>query len=155
MSGLFSIVVFIALNVIPADVNVFEIADPAGGTVNGKPVEKVMRFTKQETGGWQAVDLPRDELGTFSLDGNKLTVAPPEDERKRGNTKSMVASMDSMLNIPNEVDWTSITKLELKRDGHASLSRKPNQVSVEITIGSGERSSKRTLIVRWKEKEQE
>ena len=111
--------------------------------------------TRRWTQPLAAVDLPRDELGTFSLDGNKLTVAPPEDERKRGNTKSMVASMDSMLNIPNEVDWTSITKLELKRDGHASLSRKPNQVSVEITIGSGERSSKRTFIVRWKEKEQE
>jgi hypothetical protein len=155
MSMLFSIVVFIALNIIPADISVFEIADPAGRTVNGKPVEKVIRFTKQDAGGWQVVDLPRDELGTYTLEGNKLTVAPPEDERKRGNTKSMATPMDSILDIPKELDWTSITKLELKRDGHASISRKPNQVSVEITMGSGERSRQQTFIIRWKDKDQE
>ena len=155
MSGIFAIVVFIALNVIPADVKVLEIADPAGRTVNGKPVEKVIRFTKQEAGGWQAVDLPRNEFGTYTLEGNKLTVSPPEDERKRGNTTYLVMPMDSIVNIPKEVDWTSITKRELERDGHASISRKPNQVSVEITIGSDERSKQQTFIIRWKEKEQE
>jgi len=123
MPIVFSIVVFIALNVIPADISVFEIAAPGGRTVNGRPVEKVIRFTKQEDGGWQAVDLPRDEFGIYSLDGNNLTVAPPEDERKRGNAKPMVKPMDSILDIQKDMDWTSITKLELKRGGHASRFR--------------------------------
>lgn len=152
MSMFFSIVVFIALHVIPADVNVFEIADPAGKTVKGEPVEKGIRFTKNEAGGWDAVDRKQDDLGHFTLDGTTLRVAPPEDEQKRGNTKTTAMPMDSVLKLQKEMDWNSIARIELMHEGRAAITRGTNEVTVAIIMGSGEALKQQTFIIRWKEK---
>lgn len=40
--------------------------------VNGDVLEEGIRFEKQEGGGWRAIDLPNNQLGTFSLEENQI-----------------------------------------------------------------------------------
>ena len=145
----FCVAVFIALNIVPSDITVLEIVDPAGRTANGQTLAKVIRLTKKDTGGWSAVDLPKDELGSFVLQGTKLGLAPPEDERRRGNRKEIAVDMGKVLSLPDALDWSKVRELQLNRRGTATISRKEKEAALDIGIVVRDKMVKRNLLIRW------
>lgn len=150
MSTFFAIIVFIALNLVPANVRSFEVVDPEGRTLNGKPLEKVVRFTKQPTGSWKAVDLPRDDLGTYTLAGQVLKVECPEKKRPE-----MSLPMGAILDLSKSIDWATVAQLTSKRDGNVSISRQPNQLAITMDARAagqpGDKPKTKSIIIRWKE----
>lgn len=54
----------------------------------------------------------------------------------------MKVPMATLLILPDDIDWATIPKLELTREGQVTISRKPNEVAVEITVGVGEHARK-------------
>lgn len=150
MSTFFAIIVFIALNLVPANVKSFDVVDPEGRTLDGKPLEKVVRFTQQPAGSWKAVDLPRDDLGTYILAGQTLKVACPEKK-----LAGMDLPMGSLLDLSKPIDWATVTQLTSKSGSNFSISRHPNQLSITMDTGTanqpGGKPKTKSIIIRWKE----
>ena len=111
------IIILIALNVIPPDVDVFEIVDHSA-KINGRPVKKVIRFTRQKAGDWQAVDLPEKQAGIYGFDAKslKLIISVEPGVKQRYDIREI-------LKEPKSVDWQKDVKIPLHSGGTARLSR--------------------------------
>lgn len=150
MSFLFSIVVFIALNSIPADIITFDIVSQKQRFVNDKPVEKVIRFTKQDNGSWEAVDLPQDSIGNFKLDKTILVLTPPAAKKDRSKMKEMVMDLRSMVALPEKPDWSQPQKMTFKPSGSVSITPGNKEVKIGIELKKEGQSKNINYQVRWK-----
>lgn len=149
MSFLFSIVVFIALNSIPADVKTFEIISQQQRFVNDKPVEKVIRFTKQDE-NWAAVDLPKDPIGNFKLDKTILVLTPPAAKKGRSRMKEMVMDLSSIVTLPENPDWSKVQTMTFKPSGSVSVTPEDKQVKVDFELKKSGKPQKANYLIRWK-----
>ena len=131
------IIILIALNVIPPDVDVFEIVDHSA-KINGRPVKKVIRFTRQKAGDWQAVDLPEKQAGIYGFDAKslKLIISVEPGVKQRYDIREI-------LKQPKSVDWKKDVKIPLYSGGNARLSRQKTQVSVKLP------NRPRKFIISW------
>jgi hypothetical protein len=155
MSPVFAIIVFIALNVVPLDLDSFQIVDPAGRGGDGQRIEKVVEFTRQPDGAWRAVDLPLDEIGAYAVNGESLTVSPPAGEQARGAPPKMAMDMARIIDIGPGTDWATMREVSIKTGGMATLSRQPGQVTVDMMAPAGVDARKRSFQIRWKAKKPE
>jgi len=56
----------------------------------------------------------------------------------------------SSPDLPEDPDWSTLTRLELKANGHVVLGRQEIGVAVTIGVGEGETVEKQTVLIRWK-----
>ena len=150
MSFLFSIVVFIAFNSIPADVTTFEVVNQQGRFVNEKPVEKVIRFTRQDNGSWEAVNLPQDSIGNFKLDKTILVLTPPPAKKDRSLMKEMVMDLRSIITLPEKPDWSKSQQMTFKPSGSVAITPGNKEVKIDIELKQEGQSKKINYQVRWK-----
>lgn len=150
MSSIFAIMVFIAFNVVPADQDGFQIVDPAGKTSNGQAVETVVEFTRQPDGAWRMLNRRRDRSVTCALNGKMLTVTPPEDEQKSGNNKPITLDVGDAIRIAPDTDWSTVSEFMMHNGGKVTLTRQPDQVTVDLVNGAGADAKKHTFQIRWK-----
>ncbi len=93
--SLIEILIVIALNVFPADVESFTIRHPGENDA--------IRLTRQADGGWRM--LP-DEIGAvFHVEGGNLTVKAGEREHTR--------DFAELLGIPEGADWSTLESVEI------------------------------------------
>jgi len=85
---------FMAIMMVPEDVNQFTIA------VHGKRIE----WTRQET-GWRAVELPRDDWGTYSVEGTEVTIA--------GEGHNLKTDIARFLAMPEDLNWKKATEIQV------------------------------------------
>ncbi len=85
---------FLAIMMVPEDVNQFTIA------VQGKEIQ----WTKQED-GWHAVDLPRDDWGTYSVKGSEITIT--------GEGHVLKTNISRFLTLPEDLDWKKAAEIQV------------------------------------------
>jgi hypothetical protein len=85
---------FIAIMMVPEDVNQFTIA------VQGKEIQ----WTRQEA-GWHAVELPRDDWGTYSVEGTEVTITVEGHKLK--------TNIGRFLTMPENLDWKKAAEIQL------------------------------------------
>ena len=85
---------FMAIMMVPKDVNQFTIA------VQGKEIQ----WTRQEA-GWQAVELPRDDWGIYSVKGTEVTIT--------GEGHKLKTNIGRFLTMPENLDWKKTTELQV------------------------------------------
>ena len=85
---------FMATMMVPEDVNQFTIA------VYGKEIQ----WTRQES-GWQAVELPRDDVGTFSVKGTEITIS--------GEGHVLKTNISRFLSLPDDIDWKKAEEIQV------------------------------------------
>lgn len=141
----FAVALYVALLTTPADHNRFTIAQPDG--------RKTMEFTRQADGSWAVRQLPvrpenpKDESGLVRLDGTKLVLAGPADERNPG--KEAKVDMMEILDLPAAVDWAKIEKLSLKnKTGGGPIVLKREKDSLVLTQDEPVLLTK-PAIIRW------
>lgn len=83
---------FLAIMLVPEDVHQFTIA------VQGEQIQ----WTQHKT-GWYAVELPRDDWGSYKVEGTEVTVA--------GEGREMKTKISRYLEIPEHLDWKKATEI--------------------------------------------
>jgi len=131
MMSIFAILLVAVLNLIPADVSTFTMVMHETETI---------RFTKQADGGWNAVELPKDDLGTFYVDGGKLTM--------KGEGKQSTTDISAVLGVNSETDWQKLTELKLGAVP-IQIQRQENGFDFVLTQKNGDSEIKKTFTVRW------
>lgn len=156
MSFTFIIIAFIAFNVVPPEAGIFQIVEPGGILANGKPVDKVVEFSKQSDGRWRVAGVPGDPLGTWAFNGKTLSVTPPGNEQKQDDTKPAVYEYDiaTVLGIGQDTNWTTVQDIVMKNGAKAALSRQAAQVTVDLAAEPNTIVKKGTFQIRWKEQKE-
>lgn len=152
MTSVFAIVVLIALNVVPADLDRFQIVALTGETVNGPPVEQVIEFIRQPDGAWAAGRMGEgrgDRSVTFALNGSALTVTPPEEVQMRRNEQPVTLNVDQFMRVDPETNWATVTEFAMPNGGKAMLVRKSGQVTVSLASGAEPEAQRHTFHIRW------
>jgi hypothetical protein len=85
---------FLAIMMVPEDVKQFTFA------VHGKEIQ----WTRQET-GWHAVELPRDDWGTYSVKGTEVTIS--------GEGREMKTNISRYLTLPGDLDWQKAAEIQV------------------------------------------
>jgi hypothetical protein len=85
---------FMAIMMVPKDVNQFTIA------VQGKEIQ----WTRQEA-GWHAVELPRDDWGTYSVAGTEVTIT--------GEGHKLKTNISRFLTLPENLDWKKAAEIQV------------------------------------------
>ncbi len=137
MMSIFAILIVVVLNLVPADVTTFTMQMNENET---------LRFTKQAEGGWNAVELPKDDLGTFYVDGTKLTM--------KGEDREHTQNLAKMLGVDEDVDWKELKEIKLGA-APVQIERKKNGLDFILTAKREGSETKRTFKVRWDRKERE
>lgn len=136
MMSIFAILVVVVLNLVPADVTTF--------TMQMNPAE-TMRFTKQGDGGWSAIKLPRgDDLGTFYVDGTKLTM--------KGEGKERTQDLAKILGVDEGFDWKEMKAVKLGATP-VQVERQSNGLDFVLREKKEDSPAKPTFKVRWDLKE--
>ncbi len=134
MMSIFAILLVAVLNLVPADVSTFTMVMHENETI---------RFTKQADGGWNAVELPKDDLGTFYVDGTKLTM--------KGEGKTHTQDLATMLGVNSKTDWSKIK--ELKMGGTPiQIQRKKSGIDFVLSHKKEDEVISRTFKVSWDSK---
>ena len=89
----YTIILVVALNLVPADVTMFTL----------EMYENHSTFTRQADGGWNTVEYPGAGLSTFYVDGTKLTTK--EDGRKD------TLDLSELISIDKDTDWKKLKKI--------------------------------------------
>ena len=85
---------FMAIMMIPEDVNQFTIA------IRGKEIQ----WTRQEA-GWRAVELPKDDWGNYAVKGTEVTIT--------GEGHSLKTNISRFLTLPENLDWKKTAEIQL------------------------------------------
>ena len=135
----FSIIVAMVLNLIPADVTSFTIAEDVRG-------RETIRLTKQADGGWKMSDGPKGDMGALYVDGAKLTM-------KDGGKKQTVDLSDH-LDIDKDTDWSKLDALKLK-GATFKIERKPNGLDLRLQDAKKDEGLGKLVKVRWEKNKKE
>ena len=137
MTSIFSFLLVVVLNVIPADVTTFTMERSENDTIRD-----TIRFTKQADGGWKALKLPNTDLGTLSVDGTKVTM---DFEGKKHTT-----DLAKILGLDEGTDWKTLKEIKVG-SLPIQIERKTNQLNFIIqTEKKGDTEIKRTIKVQWR-----
>jgi len=131
---MFATLLVVILNLIPVDVSTFTMA------MDGNDV---IRFTKQADGGWNAVELPDDDLGIFHVDGAVLTM--------KGEGREKTQDLSKMLGVGAATDWKKLKEIKFGSD-LVQIQRKANGLDLIPKEANGEGEVKHAVAVRWKVK---
>lgn len=134
MTSIFATLLVVILNLIPADVSTFTM---------GMDGNNVIRFTKQADGGWNAVELPDDDLGIIHVDGAVLTM--------KGEGREKTQDLSKMLGVGAATDWKKLKEIKFGSD-LLQIQRKANGFDLILMEANGERELKHAAAVRWKVK---
>ena len=129
----FSIIVAMVLNLIPADVTSFTIAEGVKG-------RETIHLTKQADGGWKMSDGPNRDMGTIYLDGTKLTV--------KNDGKKQTVDLSGHLDIDKDTDWEKLKTISLK-GATLKIDRKPNGLDLVLREGKKDGGRGESMKVRW------
>ena len=111
---------FLATLLLPADVGQFNI------NVQGKTIQ----WTKQDT-SWHAVELPKDDWGTYSVSSNVVTVA--------GEGKEWKTDVTTFLAIPSTADLATIKSIPTAKGAFGTpvtIKREENKITLSQTKGA-------------------
>jgi len=131
MMAIFAILLVAVVNLIPADVSTFTMVMHENETI---------RFTKQADGGWSAIELPKDSLGTFYVNGTKLTM--------KGEGKTHTQDFAKVLGVDGKTDWSQLKAITL---GHrpVQIDRKKSGIDFILSEKKEGKISTRTFKVHW------
>lgn len=130
---MFSMIIAIVLNLIPADVTSF--------TVEGLHEGKVLRCTQQAGGDWILADeAGKGDRVAFRVDGTKLTM--------KDAGKEQTVDLADHLGIDKDADWSKIKELEI-RGGALAIERKPDGLDLVFRPGKKDDADQRRIRVRW------
>lgn len=116
MIPLFEILFFIAVNLVPADVPSFSIAE------DGK---NKIQFIRQNDGGWEVKE-PKERSGTWRLDATKVSVT-----RTDGGSETDLAQQ---FTIPTNANWRTLKEIHL---GQTTIRIGRQPAGAKITFGDG------------------
>ena len=131
MMSILAILVVVVLNLVPSNVTTFNMQMNENDTI---------RFTRQSDGGWNAVKLPKNDLGTFYVDGAKLTM--------KGEGKKYTQDISTMLGVDKDTDWKKLKEVKFG-DSPLQIERKEDGLDLILTEKDGDRETKQTFKVRW------
>ncbi|QQL44803.1 hypothetical protein [Sulfuriroseicoccus oceanibius] len=135
-TSLFSLILVIILNIVPADVSSFTVQAPEAG--------QPMHFTKQDDGGWLAKMGPGDEEATFLVKGTEITIKSEGDERSQ--------DMGPLLGLDADTDWHKLEEVALG-GGTIRIKRVDNGVDFALEDNEGKSvEDAGTVKVRWTRK---
>ena len=131
MISFLAILIVVALNLVPGNVTTFTIQ------MNEK---ESISFTKQSDGGWKAVALPKDDLGTYQVDGAKLTI--------NGQGKTYTQDFSTMLGVDKNSDWKNLKAIRYG-DTPVLIDRKENGFDLIRKVKEGGGETNQIYKVRW------
>lgn len=131
MNSVLPMLIAVVLNLVPGEVTTF--------TMEVEERE-IMHFTKQADGGWKARSQPDHDLGTFYVDGAKLT--------NKRDGKEQTQDLSRMLGVGKDTSWM---KLKTFRFGDAKISivHKENGLDFNFRERRGTKVINETWPVRW------
>jgi hypothetical protein len=125
----------VVLNLIPKEVSMFTMEMNKGD---------VMRYAKQEDGGWSLVQPQSKSNPTFHVAGTKLTV--------KADDRAQTLDLAKILGVGENADWH---KLKQTQTGTLPLQieGKTNGVDFILQAKKGAESVSQVINVRWQGKE--
>ena len=136
---LFSLIIAIVLNLIPADVTSFTVESERA----------TLRCTKQAGGDWILADESgRGNRVAFHVDGTKVTMKEAE--------KEQTVDLGDHLGIDKDADWSKIKTFNI-RDNALAIERKPDGLDLVFQPERKVDANQQRIRVRWEvdEKPQE
>jgi len=109
------------LNLAPADVTTFTIRMNSDETT---------RFTKQQDGGWSALQLPNKDLGVFYVDGTKL--------RTHHNGKQHKQDFAKMLGVDENPEWQGINEVQVGSTTSIQIERRESGLELIMNTERGD-----------------
>lgn len=131
MSSVFAVLVVAVLNLVPAEVNEFTMEMPG---------DEKIRFTRRAEDGWRAVEQPDDDLGTFRVDGTKVTMNIGGRER--------MYDFARFFDVDENTTWSELKQIEFG-SRTIRIQRKDNGIDFVMAGGGGNQDEPRTFKVRW------
>jgi len=135
MMSLFTVALIIALNLIPDQVSSFTMQMKGVGNEN-----KRMHFTLQEDGGWRGVEHPKDHIGTFYLDSEKLII------KGEGNEHSI--NLSSIFALEAEAEWSQLNEVRFGSK-LIRINRLDNGLDISLVVDGGEPEEQAEFEIRW------
>jgi len=131
MSSVLVVLLIAVLNMLPANVQTF--------TMEMAP-ETTIQFTKQKDGGWVGSTHPGEEIGTFYVNGTKMTV--------KSKAKEHTDDFAQLLGTDEKTDWKTIGELKVGPTP-LKIERKTNGVDFVLKQKNQDREETKTFKVRW------
>src|SRR2546425_165321 len=127
---------FIAVMLIPADVREFTIE------LQGKNIQ----WTKGPSSAWQAVDLPKEIAGDYSVTNGIVTV--------RNNGKDSKTDVSQFLKLGKPSDFSKVRQIEVARESLGTpilIQREKGKITLSQQKGA---LFEKPAVISWTAKEQ-